>query len=258
MSSGYMTEKPAYPIESVDNALTLLRMFGEGSPVRVAEASDRIGVARSTAHRLLAMLQYHGFVRQDAETRAYVPGPTLLVTGLAAVRKLDIRQRARPALERLAELTGETIHMVMRQHADVLFLDGIESPKAVRVASRTGAVMPAHCTSVGKALLAEMSEEEVRRLYPNEELPRLTDDSIRSRSELELQLDQIRKRGYALSSGEGEIGVGSVGVAVPPLRSEPPIAISVSAPLERIATADHEAFADLCRECVRMIVDGGD
>src|SRR3984885_7893121 len=100
--------EPAYPIAAVDNALRLLKLFRGQPRVRLSEASEYLGVAHSTAHRLMAMLAFHGFVRREADSRAYVAGPVLTEIGLAAVRELDIRLHARPALEQLATTLGET------------------------------------------------------------------------------------------------------------------------------------------------------
>ncbi|MDP9260691.1 MAG: helix-turn-helix domain-containing protein, partial [Actinomycetota bacterium] len=90
--------RPVYPIASVGNALTLLTLLGERERVRVADAAAELGTARSTAHRLLAMLEYHGFAQQDPATRAYVSGPALIEAGLGALGNLDIRAFARPVL----------------------------------------------------------------------------------------------------------------------------------------------------------------
>ena len=99
---------PAYPIESVDNALRLLLLLERDGRVRVSDAADALGVAPSTAHRLLAMLEHHGFARQEPSSRAYLPGPTLVRVGLSAVRDLDLRTVAHPYLEALRDETGET------------------------------------------------------------------------------------------------------------------------------------------------------
>jgi DNA-binding IclR family transcriptional regulator len=247
--------KPAYPIESVDNALKLLLIFGEGKPVRVAEASETIGVARSTAHRLLAMLQYHRFVHQDPETRAYEAGPALMAAGLKVIHKIDIRRRARPHLETLSQATGETVHLAMRQNSDVIFLDAVESPKAVRVASRIGALMPAHCTSVGKALLAQLDDDELLALYPSEDLPKLTARSIGSRAALLKQLNEVRENGYATSGGEAEESVGSVGLAIPKLVGGPAAAISISAPTDRLNSNSEALFVKHARATIAAIAD---
>ena len=225
---------PSYPIESVDNALKLLHMLRDRSQIRVSEASTAIGVARSTAHRLLAMLQHHGFVRQDPFSRAYVVGPALLDFGLAVLRDQDIRARARPFLETLSRETGETVHLVALQGRDVLFLDCVESAKPVRVGNRTGLLLPAHCTSAGKALLAALTPERFRALYPEERLPGLTRRSIRGRARLEREVAAVRRRGYATNFGETADDIGSVGVVIPEPRRAARAALSVAAPTSRL------------------------
>ncbi len=225
---------PSYPIESVDNALKLLHMLREGSHIRVSEASSSIGVARSTAHRLLAMLQHHGFVRQDPFSRAYVAGPALLDFGLAIVRDRSIRTHARPFLETLSQKTGETVHLIVLQGRDVLFVDCVESAKAVRVSDRTGLVLPAHCTSAGKALLAALPPERFRALYPEERLPGLTHRSIRTRARLEREVSLVRKRGYATNFGETEDDIGSIGVLIQDRQGTARAALSVAAPTSRL------------------------
>jgi len=227
-------KNPSYPIESVDNALKVLHMLREHSHIRVSEASSSIGVARSTAHRLLAMLQHHGFVRQDPFSRAYVAGPALLDFGLAIVRDRSIRTHARPFLETLSQETGETVHLIVLQGRDVLFLDCVESTKAVRVGDRTGLVLPAHCTSAGKALLAALPRERFRALYPGERLPGLTHRSIRTRARLEREVKLVRERGYATNFGETEFDIGSIGVLIKDRQGTARAALSVAAPTSRL------------------------
>lgn len=226
---------PAYPIESVDNALKLLRMLRERREVRVSEASRSIGVARSTAHRLLAMLRHHGFVEQDPASRAYVAGPALVDLGAAMLRDRDIRARARPALEALSRETGETVHLIALQGRDVLFLDCVESTRAVRVGNRTGLVLPAHCTSAGKVLLAALPPDRLRDLYPDEHLPALTRRSIRTRARLARELNGVRRRGYATNFGETEDEIGSIGVLIRDRQRSPRAALSVAVPISRLA-----------------------
>jgi len=227
-------KSPSYPIESVDNALKLLHMLRERCHIRVSEASSAIGVARSTAHRLLAMLQHHGFVRQDPFSRAYVAGPALLDFGLASLRDRDIRAPARPFLESLSRETGETVHLITLQGRDVLFIDCVESAKAVRVGNRTGLLQPAHCTSAGKVLLAALPPERLRALYPEERLPGLTRRSIRTRARLEREVSLVRRRGYATNFGETEEDIGSIGVLIQDRQRVPRAALSLAAPTSRL------------------------
>ena len=233
-------DPPQYPIESVDNALRVLLLLGEQPKLRLTDVSRYLGVASSTAHRLLAMLQYRGFVRQDAATRSYVPGPALDGLAFGVLRRLDVRTRARPVLERLNTDLGETVHLGRLEGGNVHFIDSLESARALRVGGRLGMSMPAHCTSTGKALLAELGEEEFLRLYPDEELVQLTPHSIGTRTALIAALADVRARGYARSMEEAEEGVTSVAVALHSTQS-PRLAINVSVPISRMTDVIQEA-----------------
>ena len=225
---------PQYPIESVDNALKVLLLVGERPSLRLTDVSNHLQVASSTAHRLLAMLQYRGFVRQDAATRGYVAGPTLDELAYGVLRRLDVRTRARPVLERLNTELQETVHLGRLEGGDVHFIDTIESSRALRVGGRLGRSMPAHCTSTGKALLAQLPYEEIARLYPSEDLVRVTPNSIGTRTELEAVLAEVREQGYARSQEESEEGVSSIAVALQSTRS-PRLAVNVAVPTSRMS-----------------------
>jgi len=226
---------PAYPIASVNNALLLLLLFREQPRVRLTDACKYLGVAHSTAHRLLAMLAHHGFVQQEPVTRAYIAGPALVEVGLAVVGSLNVREQARPAMEELAAETGETVHLGALEGNQVRYVDGLESERALRVVARTGTLAPAHCTSLGKALLAQMTDEQVCRLYPTsaEPFPARTDRSITTQARLLKEVGKARARGYAVNSGETEEDVGSVAVAFRDFAGRP-AAIAVAAPTSRL------------------------
>jgi IclR family transcriptional regulator, acetate operon repressor len=234
---------PGYPIESVDNALRLLLLFEEEQQVRLTEAAGYLGVASSTAHRLLAMLQYRGFVRQNQSTRAYEPGPALGSIAFAVMRQVDVRSRARPVLERLHKEFGETVHLGRLEGQNISFLDAIESDRAVRVSSRVGRTLPAHATSSGKAALSQMDSEEIGRLYPHEDLDSITDKTIASREKLEEALQTVRKRGYAVSNEESEDGVASVAVPVA-TPSGVVYAVNVSVPTHRMTRVLRSEIAE--------------
>lgn len=241
---------PAYPISSVNNALKLLLLFREQRSVRLTEACQYLGVAHSTAHRLLAMLTYHGFVRQDTASRAYVAGSALVDVGLAVVQSLDVRSHVRPHLERLSETFEETAHLAVLEGDMVQYLDAVVSEKVLRVSPRTGALVPAHCTSVGKALLAALPDEELRCIYPVDrlELVGCTAKSIVMRDALLAELDAVRKRGYAVNRAESEDDVGSVAIAFRDL-GQWPAAIAIAAPMSRLT---ENLMVDMSKELVAV------
>jgi DNA-binding IclR family transcriptional regulator len=229
---------PAYPIESVANALKLLLVFRDRPAIRVAEAGRALGVARSTAHRLLAMLVQFGFVVQDAETRAYHAGPALVAIGTAVTANEDMQTAVRPYLEKLVSTFGETVHVCTLRGNDVVFLAGVESSKALRAGNRTGTVLPAHATSGGKALLAVLGDAAVLERFPREALPGLTRRTIRTRTALLRELQNVRERGFAINNAESEAGLAAVSCVVYSRTGEPRGAITISGPEARLRTID--------------------
>ena len=224
----------AYTVSSVDNALTLLAAFRERPSLAVKEGAELLGVAPSTAHRLLATLQAHGFVSQDPGTRRYGAGPRLLDVALSSLDRVDVRQVARPHLRALAADIRETCSLAVAEGDQVRFIDSAEGPELVRVANRTGDVRPAHLTSVGKVMLAGLSEAELRRVYPDERLPGLTPGSTRSRRALLADLEQVRADGFATSFEESATGLSAVGVPISDRRGNVLAAIGVSVPSVRL------------------------
>src|SRR3954454_16873708 len=201
-------DRPSFPpspvaaaggLTSVDNALWLLQLIGERQALRVAEAADLLGVARSTAHRLLNALRRRDFVMQDRPNGAYRPGPALNAIGLAAISRIDIRRIARPVLEELQEQTAETASLAVLEGTSIRFVDCVESTRSVRVGNRTGVVRPAHASAVGKAILAELGQRELARRYPDEQLAAGTPAALTARADLLAELATIREQGYALN-----------------------------------------------------------
>ncbi len=209
-------------------------LFKKRNRLRVSDAAEELGVARSTAHRLLAMLQFHDFVSQDPTTRLYVAGPSLTDIGLAIVRDMDIRTVARPTMEQLSREVGETVHLLILRGSDVLFIDSVESTNVLRVGSRIGMVLPAHATAGGKALLAFVPREELRSLYPHARLERVTKRTLAARADLLRELDRTKRRGYALNTGESEADIAAVAAPIIDRQGHLRASLAIAAPLARV------------------------
>jgi IclR family transcriptional regulator, acetate operon repressor len=248
-----MSAAPQYPVASVDNALRLLSMFRTQSEIRLSDAASELGVANSTVHRMLAMLAYHDFVRQDPATKGYRAGPALFEVGLSVVKRMDVRVHARPFLEEVTAKTGETTHCAVLQDANVRYVDAVESPKALRVAGRTGTLLPAHCSSAGKAILARLSGEEFGRLYRRERLVQTTTRSIANRTALADALERVRRTGYAVNDGESEEGVIAVGVAVTDDLGRTVAGLSCAAPAMRMRRGRAVEVARLLKDAAAGI-----
>jgi DNA-binding IclR family transcriptional regulator len=234
-----INDKPTYPIGSVDSALRLLLMVGERGSVRIAEASDELNVARSTAHRMMQMLQYYDLVKQDPESKAYSAGPMLISLGLRVVRMLDVPGVARPRMEALATEVQETVVLMARQKGtDVICLESVESPRALRIGSRTGMVVQAHASASGRALLATLPEDEVLELYPSSRLPNPQPRSVTTRNQLLAQLEEVREAGYAVQRDESEPGVSAVAAPVRSGEGSASFVLTIMVPTSRLSDKD--------------------
>lgn len=249
---------PAYIVGSVDRALRIMLLLRDEGSLTLTAVSRALDVAPSTAHRLLTTLLRHDFVRQDSATRAYLPGRALLEIGLAAVGSLDIRRVARPELEALTSELEETTHLVVRDGDTVLFLDTVESPRAVRVTDRTGITLPAHCTAAGKVLLAQLDRETLNALLGDVALARLTPRSHVDRRALERELATIREAGYATNFAESERGLSAVAAAIPDPGAVATMSVSVSVPLEHIDEARVRRIAAAVRAAADRVAARAD
>jgi IclR family acetate operon transcriptional repressor len=227
---------PRYPIESVANGAKLLGLFRDRTELRLSDVAHSLEVSPSTAHRLLTTLESEDLVRQDPTTRCYLPGPVLLSIAQALVPRDSRWAFARPFMAGLSERVGETVNLQVLHGAQAAFVESVEASSSVRVGSRLGALMPAHCTSGGKLLLSLLSEDELLQLFPTEALEQSTDKSLMSRRDLVAELKRVAKRGYATNFGESEPGISGVAVLVPGLTS-PRVVLAVSVPSPRLAPA---------------------
>ncbi len=233
------TAQPQAYIASIDHALRLLLMLKAQPRIRVADAADELGVARSTAHRVLGMLVYRGFAVQDPGSRAYRAGPGP-GRGRHGRARPDGRAPAGPAvtLSTWPLLTGETTSLLILDGTQARFVDSVESVNAVRVGSRVGVSLPAHIASGGKAMLACMSDRALLTLYPSEDLGSpLTPTTITSRTALLAELATIREQGYAVNHGESASGLVAVGAAIRGGDQVPVAALTTAAPVTRVDEA---------------------
>ncbi|MDQ1604536.1 MAG: IclR family transcriptional regulator, acetate operon repressor [Actinomycetota bacterium] len=227
--------RPAHAVQSVDRALDLLEALAEADrPVGVSELATATSLPFGTAHRLLRSLVARGYARQDSD-RKYAPGAVLFRLGSVAQRSMG--RSARPYLARLVELSGETANLAVRDGDQVVYLAQAPSPHALRMFAEVGRHVHAHCTAVGKVLLADLSADERDGVVGRAGLPRRTDTTITRPEVLGRELERVRSGGFALDNGEEEPGVRCVAVPV----GEPGAVIaslSVSGPTERMQRVD--------------------
>lgn len=218
-------------VESVDAALRLLTVVRDEGGIDLEDATERLGADPSTAQRLLRTMCAHGFLTRD-DGDVYRPGRVLSTTATPAF--FDLCRTVRPHLAALSARVGENVRLMVLDGCNVRFVDGTGNADLLEVGSRLGASLPAHTTSGGKALLAELSAEELRARYPYG-LPATPGAAIADLDTLERHLQSVRKHGYAISFDESERGVTAVGMCVRDSGGRVVAAITITVPSVRCA-----------------------
>jgi IclR family transcriptional regulator, KDG regulon repressor len=240
-----MSQPDAPAVESVDRALRLLQELGRhGSGASLEELSVATALPKSSVHRTLAALRGRGFVMQQDDGR-YLIGSELLRVAFDFHDRVDLRVVLRPVLTRLRDELNETVHLGLLQGGDVVYLDKLESSHPITLTSMVGGRNPAHCTAVGKALLAWSYPDETRlRAWIAQQgaLVRRTPHSITSADALVRETERIRADGYARDREESELGVRCLAAPVFLGSARPRAAVSVSAPRDRLPASRMRAI----------------
>ncbi|MET3921581.1 IclR family transcriptional regulator [Arthrobacter sp. UYEF20] len=224
------TDSPS-KLESVDRALQLLIILRSGEVMSVKSAGERLGVAPSTAHRLLGALVARDFAVQDRERR-YRAGSQLVPHGESHFSVNQLRQVARPALQKLYGDVHDTVQLMVLTGPHIRFIDGIESEAVLHVKARMGDLMPAYCSAGGKAILAELGNVELEQIYRGGLTPWPT-ARIHTLPTLKRQLAAVRKAGYAANTEETEQGVSGLGVCIRDATGKPVAAYTTAIPTAR-------------------------
>jgi DNA-binding IclR family transcriptional regulator len=226
-------------MQSADKALAILAAFDEGRPdLGVSELAGELGMHKSTVSRLLAALERRGLVRREGER--FAPGPELARLGALAVRGLTLAGVARPPLELLAERTGETVNLAVREGDRALNVLQVDAVHFVGVTDWTGRAAPLHASANGKALLAFGDGRAPGRLA------KLTPRTIVDRGELRAELDRTRSAGFAVALEELELGLHAVAAPVFDAGGSCVAAVSVSGPAYRLTELRLPAVGELC------------
>jgi len=188
----------------------LRRLAAEPEGLPLGDLANKVGLPRSTVHRIVRALVDEGFVRTAPSGRLRI-GPGLV--GIAVSDRRDLRHEAAPFLERLSHEVRETVDLAVLDGGEVLFVDQYSSRRSLRVVSEIGARFPLHCTANGKALLAALPPQEAERLLPRQ-LKAMTTNTVTDRAALTRELSEIRRTGLAFDHEELNVGIVAIGTAV--------------------------------------------
>lgn len=231
-------------LSSVRNAARLLCAFTPADrDLGVSELAARLGLAKSTVHRLLTTLMVDGLVERDRQSGRYRLGLKLYELGAIVADHLDLHEVIAGPIDDLRNRTGETVHVAILDGGEVVYVARRESPHTLRLFGRVGHRNHAHCTSTGKVLLAFLPEPERAAILDGRELPAHTQYTITDHDRLEEELEAIRRRGWAANVNESELGVTSVAAPIRDASGRVVAAISVAGPGPRFTRETVRRFA---------------
>ena len=205
--------------QSLERGLLILSAFRDDRPlIGTSELARELGLGVSTTHRYIATLARLGYLDQDPATRRYRLGLRVVDLGFAAINSMEIRQIASPHLQRLSNETGFTVNMAILDGTEVVYVDRYRSTRPgqrqIDLNLHVGARLPAHCTSLGKAMLAHLDPDERRRTVDSLTLAPLGPNTLVSAAALSAELDRVRASGLAVNNEELAYGLRSIAVPV--------------------------------------------
>ena len=222
-------------VVSLLHGLAILDMFErDRTVIGLADIARQLGVHRSNASRLAATLASAGYLEPASEPGKYRLAGKIAALGELAAADNELRRAALPSLRELVSELGETGHLAVLEGNEAVTVEVVDGWHSLRMHSWVGKRSPAHCSSMGKALLADLAPAELTALYAGSQLEARTPSTITSRRQLERCLAEVRARGYAEDREELETGLCCVAAPVFNHAGAVVASISVSGPASRI------------------------
>lgn len=232
-------------LSSVAAACHLLKVFTAQEPeLGITVLAKRLGLAKSTVHRLATTLVAEGLLEQNPADGRYRLGITLFSLGTLVRRRMNVPNQARPFLDELREKTDETVHLAVLDQPDIIYLWNLESSQAIRMRSYLGVRKPAFCTSEGRAILAFSAPQVVAQVLRSGLVPRTPKTNVDA-GELVKMLEEVRRNGYALDDEESEEGMRGIAAPIRDAGGQVVAAVGLAGPVQRWSRKALKQFVPL-------------
>lgn len=236
-------------VKSAARALDILELLVKfPGGLTLTDVGENLDIPLSSLHNLMNTLLYRGYLTRDPGTSLYHLSSKLIQLAAAHHSQHDLVSVADPVMDRVSRLTAEATSLAVLQDNEVVFIHKRAAKDFVQVVNPVGTRLPTHATGLGKVMLAYLDDDEVDRLYPNEDLPTLTPSTISSKSELKEALHRVRERGYGIDNLESHQGVWAVAAAIRSRGGRPIAALSVAAPVFRVKDEDRKEWCEIVRD----------
>jgi len=240
------TESGRYRIQAIERAVAILNAFSAEEPeLGVTDLADRLDLHKSTVHRFLVNLEAAGLVERDRRTSRYRLGLRIFELGGLVLQQMNLWDEALPFLEGLVSDTGETGHLAVLDGGEAVYIERVEARRALRIPSAIGRGYPAHATSLGKVLLANLDRESAMALVEERGLHRCTPRTITDPDALWRELDKVRVEGYAVDDEEYEEGLRCIGAPIVGHTGQIVAALGIGGPVTRVTPERVDELAAL-------------
>jgi DNA-binding IclR family transcriptional regulator len=244
-------------IGSVHKALRILNLFDRRhAELGTTEIASALGLPKTTVAGLVMTLEANGYLDQNRHTRKYRLGSKLVERAFLFLSQFDLRRVARPYLEELLHWSNESVNLAIRDGGEVIYIERLYGSRPLGVRSEIGKRAPVHSTALGKAILAWLPEDDVRRFLAANPLVAMTPKTITDAAQLMEQLRLTRERGFAIDDEEDQLGGRCVAAPVFSPEGEPVASVSISAPVLRMPLESIAAFGQRVREATDAISSG--
>ncbi len=241
-------------VRALARGIDILRLFGTRGPdLSQTEIAEALGLPIPTVHRLVATLEQRGFLTRDVRSRRFRLGLEILRLLAPLMEGMHAPALAREHLRALAYETGETVNLATLDGSEVVYLMGYSGERLLTAQTSVGLRLPAHCTALGKCLLASVGDEVASRLLGPGPYPRRTPRTLVTWAQLREALERARRDGLAISDEEFEIGLVSFAVPLLGPKDGPPLAINVSLPSMRATGSDRDVLIERLRATAKTI-----
>jgi IclR family transcriptional regulator, acetate operon repressor len=235
-------------VQSLVRALGIVnQLAGADEGMTLTSLAESVGLPPSTVHRLLTTLEQERYVHFDPEGRLWSVGVQAFVAGSGFLKTRNLAGVARPFMRALMNESGETVNLAVEDESEAVYLAQVECRQMMRALARPGARVPLYCSSVGKALLSAMADDDLNGALPRQGMRRLTENTITSKATLRDELALTRQRGFAIDDEEHAFGLRCVAALIFDETGAAMAAISISGPTARISEARIAHLGDVVR-----------
>jgi len=216
-------------VQSIDRAFQILEVLAlEKNGLGVTEIGNRVGLHKSTVHRLLTAMAERGYIEKNQDTGMYKLGLKFIELCSLYLNNIELKTEAQPYLRQLVTLSTQPVHLATLVDGEAVYIDKVESYNSIRMYSAIGRRVPVHCTAVGKALLSGKNESEIRKMLENKELAAFTSNTITNLEQLLQEVAEVKQRGWAEDDEEHEEGIRCIAAPIYDYRKQVIAAISTS------------------------------